>query len=116
MKTDEIKTLEEFKHFASYHFTMLKPAQSIYDGHILEIKLAGYSDMIRLGQNLIKMCLHIVQTDALDNKDLDIGSVMELALQFFPRAELEVLDEIQEMLRSDSKTVAFEENNTNNIA
>lgn len=103
MGTTEIKTLEEFKGFASYHFEKLKPAESIYDGYILEIKVSGYSDMIRLGESLIKLCLHVVHTDALDNKDLDIGSVMELALQFFPRAELEVLDEIQEILGSDGK-------------
>lgn len=102
MATDEIKTLEELKHFASYHFKMLRPAESNYDGYTLEIKVSGYSDMILLGVNLMRMCLHIVQTDALDNKEMDIGDVMDLALQLFPRSELEVLDEIQGMQRKDS--------------
>ncbi|WP_431244258.1 hypothetical protein ACQ9BO_07805 [Flavobacterium sp. P21] len=98
MTGDKIETLEELKHFASYHFKMLRPAESIYDGDILEIKVSGYSDMIRLGVNLIRMCLHIVHSDALDDREMDIGSVMELALQMFPKAELEVLDEIQKLL------------------
>lgn len=104
MAADEIKTLEEFTHFASYHFKMLRVAENINDGYILEIKVSGYSDMIRLGGNLIRMCLHIVQTDALDNKEMDIGAVMELALQLFPRAELEVLDEIQELLLKENRS------------
>ena len=107
MAADENKTIEEFTHFASYHFKMLKVAKNSNDGYILEIKVSGYSDMIRLGMNLMNMCLHILQTDALDNKEMDIGAVMELALQLFPRAELEVLDEIQEML--------LKENSSNNI-
>ena len=35
METDKIKTLEEFKDFASYHFKVLKPAKdmaSLYAG------------------------------------------------------------------------------------
>ncbi|PKB18829.1 hypothetical protein [Flavobacterium sp. 5] len=106
MATNEITTLEEFKDFASSHFEKLKPAESIYDGYILKIKVSGYSDMIRVGESLIKLCLHVVHTDALDNKDLDIGSVMELALQFFPRAETEVLEEIHQMLIKDAKNKA----------
>lgn len=102
MAAAEIKTLEEFKNFASYHFKMLRTAENGNDGYILEIKVSGYSDMIRLGENLMRMCLHIVQTDALDNKEMDIGAVMELALQLFPRAELEVLDEIQELLSKEN--------------
>ena len=103
MKTAAIQTLEEFKHFASYHFKILQPAESIYDGYIREIKVSGYLDMMGLGVSLIKMCLHVVHTEELDNKEFDIGSVLELALQLFPRAEVEVLDEIANLLRADAE-------------
>jgi len=105
MKTAAIQTLEEFKHFASYHFKILQPAESIYHGYIREIKVSGYSDMMGLGVSLIKMCLHVVHTDELDNKEFDIGSVLELALELFPRAELEVLDEIANLLRADTENI-----------
>ncbi|MFH7010870.1 hypothetical protein ACHRV5_03305 [Flavobacterium sp. FlaQc-52] len=103
MEESRIKTFEELKHLASYHFKMLRPAQSVYEGHIREIKFDGYSDMIGLGVNLIRICLHIVQTDELDNRDIYIGSVLELALQLIPSAELELLDEIYKLKISDSE-------------
>jgi hypothetical protein len=102
--TSEIKTLEEFKKFASYHFDVLKPAENIYAGHILEIKVSGYSDMIRLGCNLIKTCAYITQsdgpyiTDLVKDPHIDVSSVLELALQLFPHGELEVLDEVYQLL------------------
>ncbi|WP_413999143.1 hypothetical protein ACMDB5_00805 [Flavobacterium sp. W1B] len=105
--TSEIKTLEEFKHFASYHFDVLTPAENIYAGHILEIKVSGYSDMIRLGCNLIKMCAYITQsdgpyiTDLVKDPHIDVSSVLELALQLFPHGELEVLDEVYQLLIDD---------------
>ncbi len=108
METNKIKTLEDFKHFASYHFKMLKPAENIYAGHILEIKVSGYSDMIALAANLIKMCAYTVQTegpyvsDLVKDPYIDIASVLELALQFFSHAELEVLDEIHQLLIDDA--------------
>ncbi|KVV14381.1 hypothetical protein ACRASX_02215 [Flavobacterium sp. TMP13] len=102
MPTSEIKTLEEFKQFASYHFKVLDAETNGSDGCVHKIKVAGYSDMMGLGLNLIKMCLEIIQMENLDNTDVDIGSVLELALQMFPRAELEVLDEIHLMLISEA--------------
>lgn len=101
MEESRIKTLEELKHLASYHFKMLRPAHSIYEGHIREIKFDGYSDMIGLGVNLIRICLHIVHSDELDNKEIYIGSVLELALQLIPSTELELLDEIYKLKISD---------------
>jgi hypothetical protein len=107
METNKIKTLEDFKHFASYHFKMLKPAE-IYAGRILEIKVSGYSDMMALSANLIKMCAYTVQTEGpyvselVKDPHIDIASVLELALQLFPHAELEVLDEIHQLLIDDA--------------
>lgn len=109
MKTNEIKTLEEFKAFASYHFAMLKSAENIYAGHILEIRVSGYSDMIGLATNLIKMCAYTVQTEGpyvpnlVKDPYIDIVSVLELALQLIPHAELEVLDKIHQLLIDDSQ-------------
>lgn len=61
METNKNKTLEDLKRFASYHFKILKPAENRAAGHILEIKVSGYSDMIALAANLIKMCSYTVQ-------------------------------------------------------
>lgn len=102
MEESRIKTIEDLKHLASYHFKMLRPAQSVYEGSIREIKFDGYSDMIGLGVNLIKICFHIVQTDELDNQNIHIGSLLELALQLIPSAELELLDEIYKLKISDA--------------
>ncbi|MNU06268.1 hypothetical protein D3C72_2514080 [compost metagenome] len=59
--------------------------------------------MTCLGVNLIKMCLNVVYSDELDNREIYIGSVLELALQLIPSAEIEVLDEIYRMLNEKSE-------------
>ncbi|OXG05867.1 hypothetical protein BC749_12113 [Flavobacterium araucananum] len=104
METDKIKTLEEFKDFASYHFKLLKPIQDKEGESIREIRFYGYTDMTCLGVNLIRMCLHIIYSDELDNREIYIGSVLELALQLIPRAEIEVLDEIYKMVNENRET------------
>lgn len=107
--TSKIKTLEEFKDFASYHFKILKPAENIYAGHKLEVKVSGYSDMVGLACNLIKMCAYVSQsdgpyiTDLVKDPHIDISSVLEFALQLVPLAELEVLDEIHQLLIGDAE-------------
>lgn len=79
---------------------MLKPAENIDAGHILEVNILGYSDMIALATNLIKLCAFAVHmegpyvSDLVKNRHIDIGTVLEHALQLFPYAEIEVLDEI----------------------
>jgi hypothetical protein len=106
--TSEIKNLQEFKDFASYHFKILTPAENIYAGHIREVKVSGYSDMIALACNLIKMCAYVTQsdgpyiTDLVTDRHIDVSSVLEFALQLFPHAELEVLDEVYQLLIDDS--------------
>ncbi|MFV8342269.1 hypothetical protein [Flavobacterium sp. XS2P39] len=107
METSKIKTLEEFKHFASYHFKELKPVENIDAAHILEIRVSGYSDMIRLACNLVKMCAYVTQsdgpyiTDLVKDRHIDVCSVLELALQLIPHEEIEVLDEIHQLLLDD---------------
>lgn len=100
METDKIKTLGEFKDFASYHFKLLKPSGDKGGESIREIRFYGYTDMTCLGVNLIRMCLNVVYSDELDNRDIYIGSVLELALQLIPSAEIEVLDEIYKIGRA----------------
>lgn len=98
METDKIKTLDEFKDFASYHFKLLRPVKDKDGESVREIRFYGYTDMTCLGINLIRMCLNVVYSDELDNREIYIGSVLELALQLFPSSEIEVLDEIYRML------------------
>lgn len=107
--TSEIKTLAEFKHFASYHFKILKPAKNIYAGHKLEVRVSGYANMVGLACNLIKMCTYASPsdghyiTDLIKDPHIDISSVLEFALQLVPHTELEVLDEIHQLLIDDSE-------------
>lgn len=103
METDQIKTLEEFKDFASYHFKLLKPSRDKVGESIREIRFYGYTDMTCLGVNLIKMCLNVVYSDELDNREIYLGSVLELALQLIPSAEIEVLDEIYRMVNEKNE-------------
>ncbi|MNR10574.1 hypothetical protein D3C85_1268310 [compost metagenome] len=50
------------------------------------------------------MCLNIIYSDELDNREIYIGSVLELALQLIPSAEIEVLDEIYKMVNEKRET------------
>ncbi|MNF08253.1 hypothetical protein D3C80_2086270 [compost metagenome] len=50
------------------------------------------------------MCLHIIYSDELDNREIYIGSVLELALQLIPISEIEVLDEIYKMVNEKRET------------
>ena len=80
--TNKNSNLEEFKQSATYHFSILKPGVSIYDGCSREIK----------------MSIEMIHNDNIKNTDFDIRAVLKLALQMFPRAELELLNEIQKFL------------------
>lgn len=104
METDKIKTQDEFKDFASYHFKLLRPVKDKGGESIREIRFYGYSDMTCLGINLIRMCLNVVYSDELDNREIYIGSVLELALQLIPISEIEVLDEIYKMVNEKRET------------
>ena len=109
METNEIKTLEDFKHFASYHFKRLKPAENKYEFHTLDIKVSGYSDIFGLAVNLIKMCIYTAKegnpeiNNVVKDPHIDIVSVLELALQLLPYSEIEVLDEINQLLIDDAQ-------------
>lgn len=101
------KTLDEFMHYVSSHFKMLKQDENSSATPILEVKVLGYSKRIGLACNLIKMCAYVAQphargsTDQLEDPRIDISSVLELALELISQTELEVLDEIHQMLMED---------------
>lgn len=106
MEPNKIQTLAEFKKHAAWHFSMLKPDPKLQAVYSLEIKVTGYSDMLALASNLVKMCVLTVQTEEPHMSDLikhpfiDIGSVLELVLQLIPHGESELLDVISQMVNT----------------
>jgi hypothetical protein len=109
METNEIKTLEDLKNFNAWHFKRLKPAKTKQDTQILEINVSGYTAMLSLATNLIKMSILAIDADEppitslVVNPFIDVASVLELALQLIPHGEVEVLDELHQIFSNDSQ-------------
>jgi hypothetical protein len=109
METSKIKTLEDLKKFTAWHFKRLQPAKTKKDIQILEINVSGYTDMLSLATNLIKMSILAIDanelpiTSSVVNPFIDVASVLELALQLIPNGEVEVLDELHQIFSNDSQ-------------
>jgi hypothetical protein len=99
-KTDDIKKLETIKRLTSSCLSTLRPAENKNGIHIAEIKVYDYYELASVIRNLMKLCIVAVDQDGaevpntIDNKTIDVGLILGIALQLFPIDEFELINEI----------------------
>ncbi|PXY46507.1 hypothetical protein [Flavobacterium hydrophilum] len=100
MKTDEIEKLEIIKRLTSNCLNTLRPFDNKNRMHTAEIKVYDYYELASVIRNLMRLCIVALDHDGaelpitIENRSIDVGLVLGIALQLFPIDEFELLNEI----------------------
>lgn len=109
METNEIEKLETIKRLTSNCLSTLRPVDDKRKIHSAEIKVYDYYELASVIRNLMKLCIVALDHDGaevpntIDNKSIDVGLILGIALQLFPIDEFELLNEISILFPADSK-------------
>lgn len=115
METDQIKKLEEIKALSARLFTGLKPMHDKRGMYNAEIRVYDYYELASVITNLIKLCIVAVDQDSaevpntIENKHIDVGLILGIALQLFPVDEFELITEISYLYNEKNETKADDE-------
>ena len=107
-KTDDIKKLETIKRLTFSCLSTLKPVENKNGIHSAEIKVYDYSELASVIRNLMKLCIVALDHDGaevpstINNKTIDVGLILGIALQLFPIDEFELLNEISVLFPADA--------------
>lgn len=101
MVTEELRGLEYIKKVSNQYLNILKPTSAKHCN--AEIKVLNYSELGCVITNLLRLCILALECDHNEKSSLDIGLILEQALQLFPSDEMELLDIVKEVLREDSE-------------
>jgi len=91
----EINDLDYIKKQSAQYLNVLKSADKGYNA---ELKVLNYSELGCVITNMLKVCILALENDNYKKPLIDVGLVLEQALQLFPTDEMELLDIINEML------------------
>lgn len=109
METEEIEILKTIKRLTSNCFTALKPTEGKHSIHTAEIKVYDYYELASVIRNLLKLCIVALDHDGaeipitIENRSIDVGLILGIALQLLPIDEFELLNEINILFAVDSK-------------
>lgn len=107
MKTN-FQKFQSLLHLANTNFKTLKPKPD-NDGYTVPVFVANYSDSMFVAADLIKLCRLAIEAEEESfttsgiNSRINISTILEMALQFLPFEEMEVLDELQNLLQQDKE-------------
>ncbi|MET3026286.1 hypothetical protein ABXT06_06395 [Flavobacterium sp. UW10123] len=94
METAEIEKINYLKKQSAQYLNILKSAVKGYNA---EINVLSYSELGCVITNMLKLCILALENDNYKKPLIDVGLVLEQALQLFPTDEMELLDIINEM-------------------
>lgn len=109
MEIDEIEKLETIKRLTFNCMNTLRPVDNKNRIHSAEIKVYDYYELASVIRNLMKLCIVALDRDGaevpdtIENKSIDVGLILGIALQLFPVDEFELLNEIGILFPDDSK-------------
>jgi hypothetical protein len=114
MEIDEIEKLETIKRLTSDCLNTLRPVDNKNEIHSAEIKVYDYYELASVIRNLMKLCIVALDhdgakvPDTIENKSIDVGLILGIALQLFPVDEFELLNEISILFPVDHDQVINE--------
>lgn len=94
MENAEIEKVNYLKKQSAQYLNILKSAEKGYNA---EINVLNYSELGCVITNMLKLCILALENDNYKKPLIDVGLVLEQALQLFPTDEMELLDIINEM-------------------
>ena len=109
MEKDEIEKLETIKRLTNSCLSTLRPVDNKNRIHSAEIKVYDYYELASVIRNLMKLCIVALDHDGaevpntIENKSIDVGLILGIALQLFPIDEFELLNEISILFPADSR-------------
>lgn len=99
METAEIEKINYLKKQSAQYLNILKSADK---GYSAKINVLNYSELGCVITNMLKLCILALEQDNGKKLSIDVGLVLEQALQLFPTDEMELLDIINEMQIKES--------------
>ena len=111
MEINEIKNLENIRKLSVRYFKTLKPVTHKTDMYAAEIRVLNYCELACVISNILKLCILSLDQEApeisetVNNPSINVGIVLEIVAQLLPLEEIEFLDEINQMLITDSQNV-----------
>ncbi|MFV8346873.1 hypothetical protein [Flavobacterium sp. ZB4P13] len=109
METDEIKKVENNRKLSVRYFNTLKPVTDKTDMYTAEIRVLNYCELGYVIYNMLKLCILALDQEApeisetIKNPSINVASVLEIVAQLLPLDEIELLDEMHQMLSTDSQ-------------
>ncbi|WP_343705631.1 hypothetical protein [Flavobacterium sp.] len=81
METAEIEKVKYLKKQSAQYLNILKSANK---GYYAELKVLNYSELGCVITNMLKLCILALENDNYKKPLIDVGLVLEQALQLFP--------------------------------
>lgn len=109
METNEIKKVENIKKLSVRYFNTLKPVTDKKDMYTAEIRVLNYCELAYVISNMLKLCILALDQEApeisetIKNPSINVASVLEIVAQLLPLDEIEHLDEMHQILSTDSQ-------------
>ncbi|WP_281631331.1 hypothetical protein [Flavobacterium luteolum] len=91
----KVAEIEYLKKQSAQYLNILKTADKGYNA---EINVLNYSELGCVITNMLKLCILALENENHKTPSIDVGLVLEQALQLFPTDEMELLDIVNEML------------------
>jgi len=89
--------------------TTLKPTKDKNGIYTAQIRVFDYLELASIIKNLMKLCIVALDHDGakvpntIENRSIDVGLILGIALQLFPIDEFELLNEISILFPKDSR-------------
>nr|WP_315200582.1 hypothetical protein [uncultured Flavobacterium sp.] len=101
METVEIKKQRSMEKLTAMCLTTLKPTKDKDGIYTAQIRVFDYLELASIIKNLMKLCIVALDHDGakvpntIENRSIDVGLILGIALQLFPIDEFELLNEIR---------------------
>ena len=105
--------IEQLRAQADWLMTTLAAHPKKEDIWQITVNFSSYSSLYSTVSDLMKLCTVALLTEApyvsplVGNPNIDLASIMELALQLLPKGEPEFLDEVRAVLGEESHSSAM---------
>jgi hypothetical protein len=82
------------------YFTKLKPDRKNGESFIVELKVSGYSEVNSMLADILKVSILALENDppyvsrTIQNPEINVMGLLEIAVQLLPHGEMELLDEV----------------------
>lgn len=96
-KTDLVQLVNRFK-----YFTKLKPDPKNEELFVMELKVSSYNEINSMLSDILKVSILALENDppyvsrTIQNPEINVMGLLEIAVQLLPHGEMELLDEVHQ--------------------